>query len=75
MAWRRLSLNDARNVWHDFTTNEGGGVLDLVVRICGGPRLDALRWLADFAGVPLDSRELSATQRADWAKSHSGQGR
>ena len=79
-VWRgghghNVSLNDVRNVWHDFTANEGGGVLDLVVRICGGSRHDALRWLADFAGVPLDSRELSATQRADWAKSHSGQGR
>ena len=72
-VWRggdghNVSLNDTRNIWHDFTANEGGGVLDLVVRICGGSRQDALRWLADFAGVPLDNRQLSATERADWAK-------
>jgi len=72
-VWRggdghNVSMNDTRNVWHDFTANEGGGVLDLVVRICGGSRHDALRWLADYAGVPLDNRLLSATERADWAR-------
>lgn len=48
--------------------NEGGGVLDLVVRIRGGSRQGALRWLADFARVPLDNRFLSVSQRADWAR-------
>jgi hypothetical protein len=72
-VWRggdglNVSLNDTRNLWHDFTANEGGGVLDLVVRVRGGSRQDALRWLADFAGVPLDNRPLSPTQRADWAR-------
>ena len=41
-----------------------------MVRICGGSRQDALRWLADFAGLPLENRLLSATQRADWARQH-----
>jgi hypothetical protein len=72
-VWRggdgpNVSLNDTRNVWHDFATNEGGGVLDLVVRICGGSRQDALRWLADFAGVPLENGRLSPKERADWAE-------
>ena len=72
-VWRggdglNVSLNDTRNLWHDFTANEGGGVLDLVVRVRGGSRQDALRWVADFAGVPLDSRSLSPTEQADWAR-------
>jgi hypothetical protein len=63
-----VSLNDARGVWHDFTANEGGGVLDLVIRIRGGTRQDALRWTADFAGFSLDDRPLSATESAHWAR-------
>lgn len=57
-AWWRngnglnVRLDDSRGVWKDFVTNEGGGVLALVVRIRGGTRQDALRWVADFAGVP-----------------------
>ena len=74
-VWRRgdglnVSFDDARGLWHDFTTGEGGGVLDLVVRICGGSRQEALRWLADFAGYPLDDRQFSASQRAEWAREH-----
>jgi hypothetical protein len=72
-TWRggdgfNLSLNDARGLWHDFTTGEGGGVLDLVVRIRGGSRQDALRWVADFVGCPLDNRPLAACDRARWVK-------
>jgi hypothetical protein len=33
-----------------------------------GSYLRPLRWLADYAGVPLDNRLLSATERADWAR-------
>src|SRR5690348_3829959 len=52
-VWRggdgfNVSMDDVRGLWHDFTTDEGGGVLDLVVRIRGGTRQDALRWLAEF---------------------------
>ena len=72
-VWRggdgaNVSLNDTRNVWYDFAANEGGGVLDFVVRIRGCSRQDALRWLADFAGVPLHNRSLSPTERRRRAK-------
>jgi hypothetical protein len=60
-------MDDARNVWHDFVADEGGGVLDLVARIRGGPPRDALRWVADFIGRPLDDRPLSALERTRWA--------
>jgi hypothetical protein len=63
-----VSLNDEKGCWHDFVTGEGGGVLDLVVRVRGGSRQDALRWAADFVGCPLDDRPLSAFERALWAK-------
>jgi hypothetical protein len=61
-----VSMDDARNVWHDFTTGEGGRMLDLVVRIRGGSRQDALKWVAEFAGHPLKERPLSASERARW---------
>ena len=71
-AWRdgdglNVSLDDARGVWHDFASDEGGGVLDLVVRIRGGSREDALKWCAEFAGVALDIQPIAAADRADWA--------
>ena len=71
-TWRdgdgfNVSLDDSRGVWHDFAADEGGGVLDLVVRIRGGSREDALKWCAEFAGVPLDTQPIAAVERADWA--------
>jgi putative DNA primase/helicase len=42
---RSLSIDLRKNVWKDFETGEGGGVLDLVVRELGGNRRDAARWL------------------------------
>ncbi len=72
-AWWRdgdgysVSLDDSRGVWHDFVTGEGGGILDLVVRVRGGGRADALRWCAELAGIPLDDKPLSAADRTRWA--------
>jgi len=63
-----VSMDDARNAWHDFTTDEDGGVLDLVGRIRGSDRQDALRWLAEFAGVRLDHRPLTAEDRSRWVR-------
>jgi len=61
-AWRALAtwrngggfnvaLDDSRGVFHDFVTDQGGGVLALVQTARGCSKADALRWLADFAGV------------------------
>ncbi len=63
-----VSLNDKRGVWHDFATGDGGGVLDLVQRARGTTKADALRWLADFAGVPLKDRAWSPQERARFAQ-------
>lgn len=58
-----VSGDDGRGVWHDFVTNDGGGVLDLVQRIRGGNRADALRWTADLAGVALDDHRPRVLRR------------
>jgi hypothetical protein len=72
-AWWRngdglsISLDDTRGLWHDHRDGEGGGVLALVQRIRGGSRQDALHFVADVAGVPLDDKELSPKDKARWA--------
>ena len=71
-VWREgiglnVSMDDGRGVWRDFATAEGGGVLALVARVRGGSHHEALKWLADFAGIPLNDKPLSAAQRAKWA--------
>jgi hypothetical protein len=63
-----VQLDDSRGVWHDFVTDDRGGVLDLIRRVRGGSRYDALRWLAVYAGVPLDDRPLSQDERERWAE-------
>jgi hypothetical protein len=62
-----VSGDDSRGVWHDFVSGEGGGVLDLVVRVQGGRRADALRWVADMAGMAADLTPLSPADRERWA--------
>ena len=61
-----VSLDDSRGVWHDFATNEGGGILDLVVRVRCCSRADALRWVAELVGVQLDNKPLSSENRRLW---------
>ena len=62
-----ISLDDSRGVWHEFVTEQGGGVLDLIIQARGGNRADALRWAADLVGIALDDKPLSAADRARWA--------
>jgi hypothetical protein len=71
-TWRggdglNVALDDSRGAWHDFVTRQGGGVLDLVVLVRGGSRRDALHWLADLVGVPLEDRRASSAERSRWA--------
>jgi hypothetical protein len=62
-----ISLDDAKGTWFDHAHGDGGGILGLVVLVRGGSRQDALRWLADFAGVELDS-PADPKQRAQWIR-------
>jgi hypothetical protein len=71
--WRKgdglnVSLDDAKGVWHDFATNEGGGVLDLVVRIRGVDRHGALNWICEYLGIALNDRSMSANEKAEWGR-------
>jgi hypothetical protein len=70
-SWRRgqnfsVSLNDEKNCWHDFVTNESGGLLSFVERVRGCNRRDAILWLGEFAGMPLDDRTNADKQ--NWAR-------
>ncbi len=72
-TWRggkglNVSLDDSRGLWYDFTAGEGGGILDLIVRVRGGTRQDALRCAAEIGGCRLDDRPLSSSERRRWAE-------
>jgi hypothetical protein len=58
-----VSLDDDKGLWYDHAANEGGGVLDLIERICGCTRQAALRWLAEFNGIALEKRTLSPEEK------------
>jgi hypothetical protein len=57
-------------VWYDHRDGIGGGVLDLLVHVRGGTCAEALRWLADYARVPLDDRPLTRHERAKYEQRH-----
>lgn len=78
-----VSLDDKKNVWFDHRDGVGGGVLDLVVRVLGGTRADALKWLSEHYGIPLETQtpaqrkkairanhkaDVLAGEAADWAR-------
>lgn len=72
-TWRRgenlsVSINDSKSTWFDHAAGEGGGVLDLVSRVRGGGRRDSLRWLSEFAGVPLNDRPMSNEDGEAWVQ-------
>src|SRR5215472_2083612 len=49
-----VSLNNLTGTWFDHAEGCGGGKLDLIARVNGGTRSDAMKWLAAELGVPLD---------------------
>lgn len=69
-AWRKgkdfnVALNDAKGVWFDHVAAEGGGVLDLVMRMRDCSRLEALQWLSYLTGVPLYNPTPAERQAMD----------
>src|SRR5262249_26307211 len=58
-----VKLNDQHGRWYDFATGDRGGILDLVQRARGCDRVTALRWLSDFAGIPVENRPLTLGER------------
>jgi len=66
---RNVSLNDATGVYCDHADGDkGGGILDLVSRVRGCSRQDALRFVAGLAGVRLDETPTSVADRRRWAR-------
>src|SRR5216684_3790947 len=63
-----VSLNDAKGCWYDHRDGVGGGVLDLIQHVLGCDRRLALRWLADFTGLPLEDRPLTPMARREDAR-------
>ena len=56
--WRQgdgcnVSLDDRKNTWFDHARGQGGGMLDLIGAVRGCSRAEALAWLADYVGQPL----------------------
>lgn len=63
-----VALNDSKGTWFDHVAGRGGGILDLIVTVRGGTRQDALKWLAEHNGTPLENRLLSRKDRAEYAR-------
>jgi len=71
-AWWRdgdgwnVSLDNRKGTWFDHSRGEGGGVIDLIVAVRSGSRAEALAWLADYLGIPLDT--ATKDMRRQWAR-------
>jgi hypothetical protein len=69
-AWWRGGAGDnvaiypKTGTWHDFATAAGGDVVTLVRTVRGCSFRDAVRWLADFAGVPAPGQSPYRPHRA-----------
>ena len=57
-----VSLNDTKGTWFDHAAGEGGGLLDLVVKVRGGTKQEAVRYLAALAGIPIDDDSPAAVE-------------
>jgi hypothetical protein len=64
-------LNSEKGLWYDHRDSVGGGLLSLVQHVRGCDRPAALRWLADFNGIPLIDRPLTTAERREFARHHS----
>jgi hypothetical protein len=63
-----VSVSDEKGGWHDFVSGDGGGVLDLIQHVRGGSRADALKFVAELAGLTLDSRPLTRQEKCTHAE-------
>lgn len=59
-----LSFSVRRNTFHCFVCGASGGPIDLVMRYLNKGFLDACRWLADEASLPIP---LPKREEGDWA--------
>ncbi len=79
-TWRdgdgwNVALDDGKGAWHDFASRDGGGIIALVERALRCRKSDALRWLADFTGVPLEDSPVTPNDRRHFAQERAALGR
>jgi hypothetical protein len=67
-----VALDDERGCWYDHARSEGGGVLDLIQRVLGCSRQQALEWLAEHVGVSLDHKGSTQPEHARWQERRRG---
>ena len=63
-----FSFEPDNGTWFCFRCNRGGGVLDLVQAIHNCDRREAIAWVAQFVGVPLDRHTSSRAERRKYAQ-------
>jgi hypothetical protein len=61
-----VSVDPDRNIWKDFVSGEGGGVLDLVRIALNTDKAGALRWL-EAEGF-IEPRETTPAEPAEYAR-------
>src|SRR5439155_18336422 len=50
-----IKLDDHTGTYFDFARGEGGGILALIQKVRECSKQEALRWLADMAGIPFST--------------------
>jgi len=65
---RSVALSDTKGTWFDHAAGEGGGVIDLVRRVRACDAQEALHWLAEYAGIPLDDKPIPPAERRRYAR-------
>lgn len=65
---RNISLNDSKGTWYDFRDNTGGGIIALIQQARGSSPKEAVNWLSDFTGIPLERDHLTPAQRRERAR-------
>jgi len=61
-----VAFNDAKGVFFDFVTNEGGGKVDFVSLVLNCGRKEAFRCLVAYSGVPV--ADQTNTERREWSR-------
>src|SRR4051812_6228841 len=60
-----VSVSESTGTWFDHVDNVGGGVLDLIAKVNGSTRAEALKWLAGAYGSELDGDRTQAVSKED----------
>ncbi|MCK9435923.1 MAG: toprim domain-containing protein [Bacteroidales bacterium] len=54
-----LKVDYNRNLWYDFGSNEGGSIIDLVMKLDRCPFIEAIEQLKNFSSIPGKEEEQS----------------